>query len=77
MGESKVPGSVVRHSIITPECRAGRGDIGAFDEAVARARQQYDEIVKGWANRVDQPKLHLILTFERPRLAATKESEKS
>lgn len=63
---TKVPGSSASHSIITPLCRTNRSDGGAFDEAVARARQEYDAIVAGWADSPDQPTLHLILTIERP-----------
>ena len=55
-----------QHSIITPECREGRGDEGAWTEAVERAKAVYDEIVAGWKQSPYQPTLHLRLTIERP-----------
>lgn len=58
--------SDVSHSIITPECRVNRGDEGAWDEAVARAKAIYDQIVEGWRNSELQPTLHLRLELERP-----------
>lgn len=59
-------GSPAHHSVITPECRSGRGDEGAWDEAVARAKAAYDAIVTGWRNSERQPTLHLVLGLERP-----------
>lgn len=64
--QRQVPGSTAHHSIITPECRTNRGDVGAFDEAVDRARREYDGIVEGWRKWNVQPTLHLLLTLERP-----------
>lgn len=65
-GGGVIPGSPAQHSIITPECRTNRSDEGAWDEAVARAKAAYDQIVAGWAGRPEQPTLHLALTIERP-----------
>lgn len=59
-------GSPVSHSIITPQCRSLRGDQGAWDEAVARAKTQYDAIIAGWRESAVQPTLHLVLGIERP-----------
>lgn len=59
-------GSRVSHSIITPECRASRGDEGAWNEAVARAKAQYDAIVAGWRESDLQPTLNLVLGMVRP-----------
>jgi hypothetical protein len=66
MPDTSVPGAPAWHSIITTECRTNRTDEGAWDEAVARAKEQYDAIVAGWAAAPVQPTLHLILTIERP-----------
>lgn len=66
MSETKIQGIACSHSIITPICRANRGDGGAFDEAVERARRKYDEIVNGWAGEPIQPTIRLVLTVERP-----------
>jgi hypothetical protein len=59
-------GSPASHSVITPECRALRGDQGAWDEAVARAKAEYDAIIAGWRESGPQPTLHLVLGIERP-----------
>lgn len=59
-------GAPASHSIITPECRASRGDEGAWTEAVARAKAEYDAIVAGWFQQPVQPVLHLTLGIERP-----------
>ena len=61
-----IPGSPVSHSIITPECVSNRSPEGAWEEAVRRAKAQYDSILEGWAGRDEQPTMHLALTFERP-----------
>lgn len=67
MTETGTPAS---HQIITPDCRKGRGDEGAWDEAVARAKAEYDGIVAGWRKSAAQPTLHLVLGIERPFVPA-------
>lgn len=62
--------SDAQHSIITPECRQGRGDEGAWNEAVERAKAVYDEILAGWKDSPRQPILHLRLSIERPHIPA-------
>jgi hypothetical protein len=62
---TEMPGSPVAHAIITEECRRNRTDEGAWDEAVARAKAEFDAIVEGWRGR-PQPTLHLVLMMERP-----------
>mgnify|MGYP001572496531 FL=1 len=69
-----VPGSSASHNIITPECRSGRTDEGAWDEAVARAKVAYDAVVAGWAGAERQPTLHLALTIERPSQVEVREA---
>ena len=59
-----VPGMKAKHAIITPECRAGRGEDGAFDEAVHRLKLEYNECVAVDANL--NVSYHLILTVGRP-----------
>lgn len=51
---------------ITPECRAGRGDQGAWDEAVDRLGAEYSAICRGWALKGQQPTLRLVLEMQRP-----------
>jgi hypothetical protein len=60
-----IPGQVTA-AFITPACRANRGDEGAWDEAVARLRAEYDSILAGWKDAPEQPTLNLVLTMERP-----------
>lgn len=38
--------SILEAQAVTPDCRAGRGDEGAWDEAVRRLREIYDAQVK-------------------------------
>lgn len=56
----------VTSATITPECRTGRGDDGAWDEAVSRLRAKYDHILDGWKGIAAQPTLRLALEMERP-----------
>ena len=58
--------SQITAAFITPECRASRGDEGAWVEAVTRLRVEYDAVLEGWKNHSSQPTLNLILTMERP-----------
>jgi hypothetical protein len=59
---TSIPGVSAAHAIVTPACRANRGVGGAFDEAVARLRGQYERLA------ADCPtfNLHLVLTSEEP-----------
>ena len=59
----------VTAAFITPECRTSRGVDGAWDEAVARLRVEYDAILDGWKNQPIQPTLNLVLTMDRPEEA--------
>jgi hypothetical protein len=51
---------------ITGECRANRGVDGAWEEAVARLRREYEAVVAGWRDEPEQPTLWLMLDLERP-----------
>lgn len=53
-------------ALITPDCRANRGDDGAWDEAVRRLRAEYDLVVEGWSQAPQQPTINLRLMLERP-----------
>lgn len=61
-----IPGSQVLRSIITPECRKTRGNDGAFDESVRRARQIYDQYVDS-EGEIPGTEYNLILTVD-PKL---------
>ena len=62
--ESKVPGIIAYHVVITPNCRIVQGgNEEAFDEAVRRIRQQYDLCVH--VNRNSDASFHLVLTLDR------------
>lgn len=52
-------------AFITPECRRNRGVDGAWDEAVARLRAEYDAVLEGWKDHPQPPTLNLVLTMER------------
>lgn len=59
----KAPGSIAKHVIITPVCRQNRTDEGAFDEAVARLKEEYFACLPYHADRGSN--FHLILSVER------------
>ena len=52
------------HAVITPECRDGRGDTGAIDEALKRIRNEYLACLPGWSDT--SAKFHVELYIERP-----------
>lgn len=59
---TRVPGIAARHAIVTPTCRANRGDEGAVDEALRRLREEALAVI---ACREDEAyDLHLVLTVE-------------
>ena len=66
---TKIPGIKAKHAIITPNCRTiERGTEGppamqAFDEAVRRLREEYEQIVRV---RHDAWNGHLVFTVEHP-----------
>jgi len=57
-----VPGIKARQAIITPECRAAHGDIGALLEAFERLRADYQDTLK--VRGEDGAKYHVVLTVE-------------
>jgi hypothetical protein len=63
---TRVPGTQITAAFITPDCRANRGQAAAWDEAVARLRVQYDDILAAWEGQPQQPTLNLVLMMERP-----------
>lgn len=58
--------SQVTAAFITPTCVTNRGRDGAWDEAVARLREEYDAVLDGWAGQFSKPTLILRLEMERP-----------
>lgn len=58
----KIPGVIAKHAIITRMCRQNRGTSGAWKEAVARLRAEY-EACQVEANR--DARFHLVLAVER------------
>ncbi len=65
MSSTKIPGIKARHAFVTDDCRRGRTDAGAVDEALDRLRAEATELLKSW----DQGKgarFHFVLTVERP-----------
>ncbi len=62
MSETKIPGICAKHAVITPACRDGHSDMGAFWEAANRLREEYKSCLVE-ANK--DAKFHLVLTVER------------
>lgn len=61
----EIPGITAVHAIISDNCRKGRTDDGAFEEAVRRMKTEYDAIMKGWPIGKGTT-IHMALTVERP-----------
>lgn len=66
----KIPGITARHAIITPNCRTVPRPhlhedpaLAAFEEAVARLREEYVAICRA---RSDGFQAHVVLTIENP-----------
>ena len=55
---------MVADDVITPACVEARGADGAFDEAVRRLRQQYDQIAEAWQGT--RAEFGLTLSLRRP-----------
>lgn len=60
---TKIPGINAKHAIITDECRANRGDLGAFGEASHRLMVEFIELMN---QRSDEKGVnyHLVLVVE-------------
>jgi hypothetical protein len=65
MSTTSVPGGQLCRATITDECRSGRGDEGAIDEAVRRIRQQAKWALTWWAQG-SGAKVHVVVTLEKP-----------
>lgn len=61
----EIPGTTARHAIITDTCRANHTDMGAFEEAVRRLREEYEACLRGWPVGKGV-KFHVALLVERP-----------
>jgi len=60
-----IPGMTVSHQIIRKECRDNHGTFDAFEEAVRRLRDDYDQLAaKGIA---DETEIHLALIVQHER----------
>ena len=59
---------VALKAAITPNCRQIHGALGAFDEAVLRARTEYKSIIESRhkEGKVDVPTFNLMLEVEYP-----------
>lgn len=75
MVKTTMPGVKAGHCRISDQCRSGRGDRGAFDEAVNRMRAIYDAMCESWPIGKDA-KLHLVLVIERPSDSTGEEDPK-
>ncbi len=63
--KTEIPGISAAHAIITDACRVNRGDAGAIDEALARAKNALGQIVEGWEPGKGA-RFHVVVTVERP-----------
>lgn len=63
---TEIPGTKTKHAIISDDCRTGRGEDGAFEEAVSRLRDEYKALCNGWPVGT-KSLMHVVLTLERPQ----------
>ena len=63
---SHVPGANAKHAIITPTCRANKGAMGAFEEAVQRLREEYEACLP----HGEKANFHVVLAVEHPERTA-------
>ena len=61
----EVPGMQAIHAVISDDCRKGRGDNGAIEEALDRARKELRACMGGW-QQGRGAKFHVVVTVERP-----------
>lgn len=68
MPKTPIDGTCACHAIITDECRANRGNIGALTEACRRLLAQYRQATdeKTGFKVGSGAKFHVVLTVERP-----------
>lgn len=62
--ETKVNGIKGKHAIVSPTCRANKGDYGAGHEAAMRLVDEYMVLSQLEANKDAQ--FNFVLTVERP-----------
>jgi hypothetical protein len=66
MSQTSIPGTCAKHAIISDDCRIGRTEVGAFNEAVARLFEEYGYLCQAWPIQ-SGAKFHLVLTVEKPQ----------
>ena len=65
MASTTFLGLKAEHAIITDTCRANKGDMVAFNEAIERLRESYSILLKNWEKDVGV-QYHLALIIQRP-----------
>jgi hypothetical protein len=64
MSQTTIAGTKAAHAWVTDECRAGRGDAGARDEALRRLSAEYDKCAKGHPLGKGT-RFHFVLSVQR------------
>ena len=64
IGRGEMKQLTIKHAIITPVCRGNRGDMGAFEEAVQRLREQYIQTLNAYEDMSFIKNFHLKLDVE-------------
>ncbi len=61
-----VPGIKVRQLGISDASRQGRGDEGAIDDALAKLKERYTNLLRNWPIG-KRAEFHVVLTMDYPR----------
>jgi len=64
VSETTIPGTKAAHAWVTDQCRVGRTDAGARDEALRRLSDEFDKCAKGHPLGRDT-RFHFVLTVQR------------
>lgn len=60
----EIPGIAAITTVITSDCRRGRGDTGAIDEALARVKEEMLATIPNWPVERDAT-FFLVFTVDR------------
>ena len=62
---TRLPGIKAMHCVVSDNCRRAHGDAEAFDQAVARMKAKYLDVVKARRQRGDDGvQYHIVLTID-------------
>ncbi len=64
MSTDSIPGTLAKHTAITPQKRARSGEVGALNLAIDNIRAEYKSIARLRGPAKDDWTAHIVLTIE-------------